>query len=210
MYFSFLLNSSLLGIGLAMDALSISVANGLHEPRMHPGKRFEIAGAFAFFQGLMPMLGWFCIHFLMELFSVLRPLIPWLALGLLLFIGGKMLISGLLHPDSCDMEAVGLCPSELLLQGIATSVDALSVGFTIASYSAAKAGSCSLIIASVTFLLCLGSLGAGQRLGTLLCSKSEIAGGCILILIGLNFFHRKLLTGGKLLAPPSFCLHIQK
>lgn len=188
---SFFFNSALLGAGLAMDALSVSIANGLNEPNMRRRKGLAIAATFAFFQWLMPMLGWFCIHFLVEAFSVLRPFIPWISLLLLLYIGGEMLLDGIRNGSACETGLIGLSVTMLLLQGIATSIDALSVGFTIASYSAAEALLAAVIIAVVTFLICLGGLSAGKRIGMFLCSRAKIIGGCILILIGLEIF----LTG---------------
>lgn len=85
--FIFFFNSILLGVGLAMDAFSVSLANGLNEPDMKRGKLCGIAGVFAFFQALMPMLGWICVHTIVQFFSAFQLLIPWIALLLLLCIG---------------------------------------------------------------------------------------------------------------------------
>ena len=129
--FQFFFNSILLGIGLAMDAFSVSLANGLNEPHMSRGKMTKVAGVFSGFQFLMPLIGWFCVTMLLELFSAFEPFIPWIALILLCFIGGKMLLEGIRGCDEAeDKCGVGLVA--LLVQGIATSIDALSVGFTIA------------------------------------------------------------------------------
>ena len=78
--FTFFFNSVLLGIGLAMDAFSVSLANGLNEPAMSKKKMCGIAGIFAFFQALMPMLGWFLIRTLCSCFNQFQKLIPWIAL----------------------------------------------------------------------------------------------------------------------------------
>ena len=91
----FIFNSILLGVGLAMDAFSVSLANGLNEPRMSRARECAIAGTFAGFQFLMPMLGWVCVRWLVEAFAAFHPFIPWIALGLLLWIGGSMLREGL-------------------------------------------------------------------------------------------------------------------
>jgi hypothetical protein len=91
----FCLNSILFGIGLAMDAFSVSMANGLHEPRMKTERMCLIAGTFGVFQVLMPLLGWACVHTIAELFEGFHRLIPWIALLLLGYIGGKMLLEGL-------------------------------------------------------------------------------------------------------------------
>ena len=89
--FVFFLNSVLLGVGLAMDAFSVSMANGLHDPKMNKGTMCKIAGTFALFQAAMPMIGWVCVHTIVELFASFETLIPWIALALLSYIGGKML-----------------------------------------------------------------------------------------------------------------------
>lgn len=185
--FSFFFNSILLGIGLAMDAFSVSLANGLNEPNMKKGKLCGIAGVFGFFQALMPMIGWICIHTIVRYFQAFEKLIPWIALALLGYIGGKMLYEGIKNADDAD-EHPGVGFAALLLQGIATSIDALSVGFTIASYDLLSALLASLIIAAVTFLICVGGLIIGRKAGTKLAGKAGILGGVILIFIGLNIF----------------------
>lgn len=185
--FSFFFNSILLGIGLAMDAFSVSLANGLNEPNMKKGKLCGIAGVFAFFQALMPMIGWICIHTIVQYFQAFEKLIPWIALALLGYIGGKMLYEGIKNADDAD-EHPGVGFAALFLQGIATSIDALSVGFTIAGYDLLSALLASLIIAAVTFVICVGGLMIGRKAGTKLAGKAGILGGVILIFIGLNIF----------------------
>lgn len=185
--FVFFFNSILLGIGLAMDAFSVSLANGLNEPCMKPRKMLGVAGVFGIFQGLMPMLGWICIHTIVQFFSAFEVMIPWIALALLSWIGGKMLYEGITNKESCEEKpSVGL--TALLVQGIATSIDALSVGFTIAEYNWIMALVSSLTIAAVTFVICLAGLYIGKKAGTRLAGKAGIFGGAILILIGLEIF----------------------
>ena len=184
--FLFFFNSILLGVGLAMDAFSVSLANGLGEPRMKPGKMCWIAGTFGFFQAAMPMLGWVCVHTMVERFRAFSRYIPWIALILLGFIGGKMLYEGI--QGSEEAEAVGLTHGALLLQGIATSIDALSVGFTIASDSWYVALLRACIIAAVTFAISLGGVVIGKKAGTKLSDKAAILGGVILIAIGLEIW----------------------
>ena len=191
-YSLFILNSILFGVGLAMDAFSVSMANGLREPDMKTGRMCIIAGTFAFFQILMPLLGWVCVHTIAEMFEGFQRLIPWIALLLLGYIGGKMLLEGLRGEESepgAEAPAVGW--SGLMLQGIATSIDALSVGFTIAEYSWRAALTEALIIGIVTFLICLAGLRIGKFFGMRLAGKASILGGVILIAIGLEIF----LTG---------------
>lgn len=185
--FVFFFNSILLGVGLAMDAFSVSLANGLNEPKMKRGKMCRVAGVFALFQALMPMLGWICVHTIVQYFKSFEKLIPWIALGLLLFIGGKMLVEGIKNKDS-EEEKVGVGLGALLIQGVATSIDALSVGFTISDYGFVMALVCSLLIATVTFIICMAGLFIGRKFGTKLANKATILGGAILVFIGIEIW----------------------
>ena len=192
MNFSFFITSIALGVGLAMDAFSVSLANGLNEPCMKPGKTYFVAGLFAFFQALMPLIGWLCIHTVVEHFRSFETFIPWIALVLLTFIGGKMLYEGITNKCDCEEKpSIGI--SALLIQGIATSIDALSVGFTISEYDFPMAAVCAAIIASVTFFICLAGLYIGKKAGTKLAGKAGILGGTILIIIGLEIFISSLI-----------------
>ena len=184
--FRFFFNSFLLGVGLAMDAFSVSLANGLHEPRMKKRRMCGIAGVFAGFQFLMPMIGWVCVHTIMQYFTAFEKLIPWIALMLLAFIGGKMLVEGIRGEEGEEAPAVGF--AGLMVQGVATSIDALSVGFTIAGYNLLMAFVCCVLIAVVTFFICMGGLRLGKTFGTRLSGRASVLGGVILILIGVEIF----------------------
>ena len=186
----FIFNSCLTGVGLAMDAFSVSLANGLKNPRMRWYQRLKIAGTFAWFQFMMPMIGWFCVSFLLETFEHIEPFIPYVSLILLVYIGGKMIYEaarGQEHSDAC----VGT--KELILQGIATSIDALSVGFTIATLSAPMALVESFIIGVVTVIICYVGVEIGKRFGTRFSKNATIAGGLILIFIGIEIFVKGVL-----------------
>ena len=185
--FLFVLNSVLFGVGLAMDAFSVSLANGMNEPCMKKHRMCGIAGLFALFQALMPMIGWICVHTIVQYFGFFETLIPWIALGLLGFIGGKMLYEGITCKEEC-CECRALCFGALLVQGIATSIDALSVGFTIAEYNLHAAILAVSLIAAVTFAICLLGLLIGRQVGTKIAGKAGILGGAILIFIGLEIF----------------------
>ncbi len=189
----FFFNSILLGVGLAMDAFSVSVANGLMEPGMRERKRRIIAGTFGFFQFFMPMAGWVCVHAIAEHFEVFQKAVPWIALVLLLFIGGKMLIEGLRSHKAEEVESVRLSEPALLVQGIATSIDALSVGFAISAYGWMQAAVCALIIGVVTYFISKFGLRLGKKAGEKLTGKAGILGGCILIFIGIEIFVRGVL-----------------
>lgn len=187
---SFILTSVMLGFGLAMDAFSVSVADGLHDANMSSKRMHIIAGTFAFFQFLMPMIGWCCVHFIITYFKAVQPLIPWIGMLLLYYIGGNMIREGLSEQSETEQKVTPLTPRTLLVQAVATSIDALSVGFTIAEYGFPQALCASLIIAAVTYLVCLPGVMAGRKAGGKLTNKAPIIGGIILILIGtkIKFF----------------------
>ena len=186
----FVINSALLGVGLAMDAFSVSLANGLNEPAMKKNRMSLIAGVFAFFQAAMPMIGWICVHTIMQVFKNFEKFIPWIALLLLCYIGGELLLDGIKNQDS-EEESTKLGFGALMVQGVATSIDALSVGFTIAEYGFVMALICALIIAVVTFIISFAGLILGKKFGTKFAGRASILGGVILIGIGLEIF----LTG---------------
>ncbi len=189
--FVFFFNSILLGIGLAMDAFSVSLANGLNEPEMKTGRMNLIAGTYSFFQFAMPLIGWICIRTVVEYFQAFEKYVPWIALALLAYIGGEMLIKGIRKKESAEAEdRNNLGFGKLLVQGIATSIDALSVGFTIEQYEFPMALVASLIIAFVTHFICLGGLAIGKKAGVRLADKASILGGLILIGIGLEILIR--------------------
>ncbi len=187
MTFDFILQQVLLGVGLAMDAFSVSLANGLNEPKMKVGKTVGIAGTFGIYQALMPMIGWVCVHTMVEYFSAFGKIVPWISLALLLYIGGKMIYEGIRNKDEGE-EVKKLTFGLLMVQGIATSIDALSVGFTIAEYNLVTALIASAIIAVVTFIICMLGLFIGKKFGTALSNKATILGGVILVAIGIKIF----------------------
>lgn len=190
--FKFFFNSILLGVGLAMDAFSVSLANGLGEPNMKKNRMCGIASVFAIFQIAMPLIGWICVSTVAQYFEAFEKFIPWIALILLSYIGGKMLYEGIKHQDSLEeKKSVGF--KALLIQGVATSIDALSVGFTIADYQLLEAILACLLIGIVTFLICFVGLAIGKKAGTKLAGKADILGGAILIFIGLEIFISHLL-----------------
>ena len=174
--FLFFMNSVLLGVGLAMDAFSVSLANGMNEKNMKKSRMAYIAGVYAFFQFLMPMIGWICVHTIVQVFGQFQKFIPWIALILLLYIGGSMI------KESVQSEEE---KKEVKRLSFATSIDALSVGFTTAGYGLVMAVVCSLIVAVVTFVICETGLCLGKTLGTKLSGKADVLGGVILIGIGI-------------------------
>lgn len=193
MWWKLILNSILLGVGLAMDACAVSMANGLNDPNMKVRKVVLVALIFAFFQALMPMIGWICVRTVAQQFDKFTVAIPYIALALLEFIGGKMIYEGVTHKENSSEQQThkNLTAVVLLTQAVATSIDALSVGFTVSSYDVWQALTSVAIIALVTFAICVGGVYVGKKFGTKLGNKAEIFGGIILIGIGLEI----LITG---------------
>lgn len=187
MNIQFILNSILLGAGLAMDAFSVSLANGLGDVNMKRRRECLIAGTFALFQFIMPLIGWFCVSSAVRRFDQFAAFVPCIALVLLAIIGGNMISDGIKHKDDKG-EAMSLTFMTLIVQGIATSIDALSVGFTIAEYSLYEAFFACAIIAVVTFIICMLGIKIGKKAGTKMAGRASILGGAILIFIGLEIF----------------------
>ncbi|WP_044932785.1 manganese efflux pump MntP [Butyrivibrio sp. AC2005] len=187
-------NSILLGVGLAMDAFSVSIANAIADPDMSNKRKNAIAGTFAGFQFLMPMIGWICVHTIATLFTQFQTFIPWIALILLAYIGGKMLIEGIKEQKSDEpIEKEPLTFKLLMVQGIATAIDALSVGFTISEYKTFEALLSALIIGAVTFIICRIGLHLGRKVGLKLAGRATIVGGVILIGIGIEIFVKGII-----------------
>ncbi len=196
----FLVNSVALGFGLAMDAFSVSLVNGLSEPRMKRSRQCLIAGVYAVFQFVMPLIGWLCVRTIAQVFTVFQQCIPWIALILLVVIGLSMLLEGKKDrkkEKSGHAEDIGHGPvsfGTLMLQGVATSIDALSVGFTIAEYGIFESLIACLVIALVTFALCYIALFLGRKIGTKLTWRAQYLGGIILIAIGIEIFVTGILS----------------
>ena len=173
-------------IGLAMDAFAVSVTSGLTIKKIKTRDALTIAAFFGGFQGIMPVLGW-------AGGALLRKYIGgfgyWLAFVLLAFIGAKMIY------ESTDTESEAQNPLDLrvlLILAVATSIDAFGVGL---SFSLLKMPITypALIIAAITFILSFAGVHIGNRFGHLFEKKAELAGGIILILIGLKIIADHLL-----------------
>ena len=183
----FFVNNILLGFALAMDAFSVSVADGLKATGVEKKKSLSIALVFGGFQALFPFVGWFCIHTLITFIKAFEKAVPWIALVLLLFLGVKMIIEGIKGEEE-EGNQNSLSFKTIILQGVAVSIDALSVGFTIAEYNITQVLISISIIGLETFLISLIGLLIGKKIGTKLSDKAQIVGGVILIAIGLEIF----------------------
>ena len=172
-------------MGLSMDAFAVSVCKGLSLGSLKP-RHAALAGLyFGGFQFLMPLLGRLGIGTLLKAFGKLQDFIPVIAFLVLLVLGVKMLLDGIKAKEKEEPEEVS--KHALILQGVATSLDALSVGFTVfAEYSLLRSVTASLLIGGVTFLLCILGVLIGRKVGTVLKNKAFILGGIILIAIGIE------------------------
>lgn len=184
-----------LGFGLAMDAFSVSLANGLHEPKMKIRRVLLIAGTFAVFQGIMPMIGWVLVKTVFNYFEALSFLIPWIAFGLLGYIGGKMIFDGIKCRESEDEDCGKLTFGLLMVQGIATSIDAMSGGVTMAAeaYNFGDVALSVAIITAMTMVICIAGIYLGKVFGTKLANKASIFGGSILLIIGIIILVKSFL-----------------
>ena len=117
-------------------------------------------------------------------FQSLQAFVPWIAFGLLLVIGGKMVLEGIRNRETRETEQIGT--GGLLLQGVATSIDALSAGLTMAELDTARALAESALIGAVTFCVCTAGVLIGRKAGTKLSGKASVLGGMILIAIGIK------------------------
>lgn len=183
-----IINSIFLGFGLALDAFSVSVADAMANPGMKKRRKFSIALTFAVFQTLMPLIGWICVKTIADKFTIFQKAVPYIALILLAYIGIKMIIESRKGGEEENEVVAALTFATLMIQGIATSIDALSVGFAIADYSSLEALVSTLIIGITTFIICIFGLELGKKVGKAFSDKATLFGGCILIIIGLEIF----------------------
>ena len=183
-----ILNSIFLGFGLSVDAFSVSVADAMANPGMKKRRKFSIALTFAVFQTLMPLIGWICVKTIADKFTIFQKAVPYIALILLAYIGIKMIIESRKGGEEENEGVAALTFATLMIQGIATSIDALSVGFAIADYSSLEALVSTLIIGITTFIICIFGLELGKKVGKAFSDKATLFGGCILIIIGLEIF----------------------
>ena len=180
----YILQSLGLGAGLAMDACAVSMTNGLLAPKMKKFKMLLIAFAFSLFQAIMPLIGYFAGQLFVE---YIDKFVPYIALIILGFIGINMLLDAFKKQEEIDQDST-LTFKKIIVQAVATSIDALSVGVTIIAYAWYEAVVSALIIGAVTFVLCFISIIIGKKFGDSLGNKAKILGGVILIAIGIEIF----------------------
>lgn len=173
-----------LGVALSMDAFAVSVCKGLGMKKINYKQALVIAAFFGGFQALMPLIGWLLgsrFQHLIEKYD------HWIAFVLLLFIGGKMIIDVICggDDDECaEFERFDI--KELFVMAVATSIDALATGIVIAMEPGTNIWSSVAIIGCTTFVICIAGVIIGNKFGTKFKDKAAVAGGVILILIGIK------------------------
>ena len=184
----------LIALGLSMDAFAVAVTNGMCAKNMRMGWAFATALTFGLFQGVMPTIGYLLGQTFTEYIARFDHVIALVLLG---FIGGKMLLEAMKKEDkdACDPRGTVLGLRFLLLQGVATSIDALAVGISLSALRVNIVSSAAFI-ALITFLCSYGGVFIGKRFGSILNRKAEIAGGIILIGIGIKIFVEHTFFGG--------------
>ncbi len=182
-----LIQALLLGVGLAMDACAVSMANGLNQPKIKKLNIALVCLSFALFQAMMPTIGYFVGS---AFITYIEKFIPWFALIILGFLGGKMIYDNLknVEGDEGASKLKELTFLLVLIQSFATSIDALSVGLAISNYRLKDALFTALIIAVETFIICLFGFFIGKKFGDKFGKNAEIFGGVILIAIGIEIF----------------------
>lgn len=173
----------LIAVGLSADAFSVAVCKGLNMRKLNLKHAYIIAMFFGVFQAVMPLIGYFLGT---SFSSYIESFDHWIAFALLAFIGGKMVIETIREKGGEEEEKTdSLNIGELTVMAIATSIDALAVGITFAFLKVNIIPSV-LLIGVTTFALSLGGVLIGNRFGAKYKSKAELAGGIILILIGVK------------------------
>lgn len=186
----------LLGIGLAMDCFGVSITNGFREPNIKIRKVLITALFFAFFQGLMPLIGWsivFGLDSINQFNYIFSQIVPPLALVILGYLGIKMILEK--KDESTENENIDQKSEKsfifiLIFQSIATSIDALSSGLAFNDYSFVEAIISITIIMVLTFVLSILGIYLGKKFGNKIGDKAQIVGGVILIIVGILIFVR--------------------
>lgn len=174
-----------IGVGLSMDAFAVAVCKGLGMKMVNWRHAFVIALMFGGFQGLMPLIGWALGS---QLTSLIEPVDHWIAFIVLVFIGGKMLWDAFRGDDGCETCGCAeekLDMRELLMMAVATSIDALAVGVTFA-FLGVNVMAAVVVIGVTTFALSFVGVVVGNRFGARFEKPATVAGGVVLVLIGLK------------------------
>ena len=196
----------LIGIALSMDAFAVGIADGIEEPNMRIPKWFSIAFAFGFFQFGMPLAGYFCGA---AFASIVEKIAPWLSFVILGVLGGKGVVGylseffrgkgeGVCKPFLSVRKKHGLTAGKLLVQAIATSLDALAIGVTLLAAESSVGLPypvllCTLMIGATTFCISAVAVRIGNRAGERFSDGAELMGGVVLVLVGLKILIESFL-----------------
>lgn len=195
----------LLSVALAMDACALAMTNGMTNPKMPLKKSLLVGGFFGFFQFLMPLIGYFITHLIAGAFlDAFEKISAIISFALLAFLGGKMLadaIKELRKKDCCPIQETeqDLTISQLFMQAIATSIDALAVGVTLQMAELSSIGlafgavGATVCIGVITFALSVAAVYIGKAMGNKLADKATLFGGTVLLLVGLKILLTALL-----------------
>lgn len=181
----------LIGLGLAMDAFAVSLTVGMNTTKKDKwGMALKAGAFFGGFQGIMPLIGWAVG---MSFAEYIQKIDHWIAFILLAVVGGKMIFEAMKEEDISEKEEKGYSNKRFIILAIATSIDALAVGISFAFLNVNILSAIS-IIAIITFVICMIGVFLGKTLCNILGSKAEIAGGVILVIIGIKILLDHLFT----------------
>lgn len=196
-----ILDVILLGVALSMDAFAVSISDGMRYEKVTFFTAFKIAITFGIYQAAMPAIGFLCGNFI---YDYICRFDHWIALILLGYLGGKMLFDGIKdsiakhNDEEVEVSKNGISFKELMVQGVATSIDALAVGLTLAANQTEgglSVWTSVLIIGGSTTIICIPPVFLGKKTGDLLNNKAQILGGLILLGIGLKIFISHVVAG---------------
>lgn len=176
----------ILAIGLSMDSFAVSIGCGLTEQKISFGHAAKISLSFAFFQGILPVAGWYMGT---EIKAYVEGLDHWIAFFLLLILGGKMIAESFKKNDQDEMSDI-FSWKHIITLSVATSIDALVVGFSYALASTRNIFGGALIIGAVTFFFSMLGIRIGKDVGGSFGPKVELLGGIVLIAIGLKILYQ--------------------
>lgn len=186
----------LLGFGLSMDTLAISMSIGICRSGITAARAARVGAFFAFFQAAMPVAGYVAGSYISGL---IRPYDYWLAFVLLAIIGGRMIYANIHERNIADCDLEPECPPDdptsaknLTLMGLATSIDALAAGVSLAAGKTPLVPAV-MVIGVITFLVAYTGVMCGRRLGVLLQRNASLAAGVVLILLGVKIVVENLV-----------------
>ncbi len=177
-----IIHALILGVTLAMDALSISISKALASQKIKISNALKIAIVFGLFQAIMPLIG-YCVG--NSFYDVLENYFGFISFAILAFLGGKMIYEYFKNEE--DLHNENITVKELIILGIATSIDALAAGFIFAGNNIFEVLISCLIIGFITFSICLFGYICGCKLGCIIGDKGEVFGGIVLIILGIKF-----------------------